>query len=75
MANWFPKAVRYAMEECSDHRVRHAMSVIIKATVCRHFQRCAPEMGERLGAQGTFEQNYIARIEVGDRYVLPAQHI
>ena len=62
--NWFPQAIRYAMEECPDHRVRHAMSVIIKTTVCRHFQRCVSEMAERCGAQGTFEQNYMARIEV-----------
>lgn len=64
MANWFPTAVRHAMEDCADHHVRHAMSVIIKTTVCRHFQRCVPEVAERCGAQGTFEQNYMARIEV-----------
>jgi len=64
MANWFPVAVRQAMENTSDPRVRHAMSVIIKTTVCRHFQRCVPEVAERCGAQGTFEHNYMARIEV-----------
>ena len=65
MSNWFPIAVREAMENTRDHRVRHAMSVVIKTTVCRHFQRCVPEVAERCGAQGTFEQNYMAKIEVG----------
>lgn len=64
MANWFPKYVQEAMERTPDHRVRHAMSVILKTTVCRHFQRCIPEVAERCGAQGTFEHNYMARIEV-----------
>jgi acyl-CoA oxidase len=64
MASWFPKVVQEAMERTPDHRVRHAMSVILKTTVCRHFQRCAPEVAERCGAQGTFEHNYMARIEV-----------
>ncbi|KAF8956577.1 acyl-CoA oxidase [Flammula alnicola] len=73
MANWFPLAVRQAMEECPDHRVRHAMSVIIKSTVCRHFQRCVPEVAERCGAQGTFEQNYMARIENDGKGVIIAE--
>lgn len=64
LANWFPRVVHHAMEETVDQRVRHAMSVIVKATVCRHFQRCVPEVAERCGAQGTFEHNYMARIEV-----------
>lgn len=64
LANWFPVAIKDALENTPDHRVRHAMSVIIKATVCRHFQRCVPEVAERCGAQGTFEHNYMAKIEV-----------
>lgn len=63
MANWFPTAIRDAMAN-NDYRLRHAMSVVIKTTVCRHFQRCVPEVAERCGAQGTFEQNYMAKIEV-----------
>lgn len=73
MANWFPVAVRQAMENTSDHRVRHAMSVIIKTTVCRHFQRCVPEVAERCGAQGTFEHNYMARIENDGKGVIIAE--
>ena len=64
MDNWFPRVVQFAMRETKDHRVRHAMSVIAKATVCRHFQRTVPEIAERCGAQGTFEHNYMARMEV-----------
>jgi alkylation response protein AidB-like acyl-CoA dehydrogenase len=64
MANWYPSAVQEAMKSTVDPRVRHAMSVILKTTICRHFQRCVPEVAERCGAQGTFEQNYMARIEV-----------
>lgn len=64
MANWYPRAVEDAMKKTVDHRIRHAMSVILKTTVCRHFQRCVTEVAERCGAQGTFEQNYMAQIEV-----------
>lgn len=63
--NWYPSAIKDALVNTPDHRVRHAMSVIIKTTVCRHFQRCVPEVAERCGAQGTFEHNYMAKIEVG----------
>ncbi|KAF8154610.1 acyl-CoA oxidase [Crassisporium funariophilum] len=73
MANWFPLAVRHAMEESPDPRIRHAMSVIIKTTVCRHFQRCVPEIAERCGAQGTFEHNYMAKIENDGKGVIIAE--
>ena len=64
IANWYPSVIDYAMKPTIDHRVRHALSVIIKATVSRHFQRCVHEVAERCGAQGTFDQNYLSRIEV-----------
>ncbi|KAF9269856.1 acyl-CoA oxidase [Marasmius fiardii PR-910] len=73
MDNWYPRAVRYAMEGTTDHRVRHAMSVIVKATICRHFQRTVPEIAERCGAQGTFEHNYMARIENDGKGVIIAE--
>jgi len=66
MDNWFRPAVTAALAE-SDHRVRHALSVIIKATICRHAQRSLPEIAERCGAQGTFEHNYMARAEVSNQ--------
>lgn len=64
MDAWYPLATDYAMNVTKDHRVRHAFSVILKATICRHFQRAVSEVAERCGAQGTFEQNFMARIEV-----------
>ncbi|KAF9465926.1 acyl-CoA oxidase [Collybia nuda] len=73
MANWFPQIMQEAMERTPDHRIRHAMSVILKTTVCRHFQRCIPEVAERCGAQGTFEHNYMARIENDGKGVIIAE--
>lgn len=72
MANWYPSAVQQAMA-IKDHRVRHAISVILKTTICRHFQRCVPEVAERCGAQGTFEHNYMARIENDGKGVIIAE--
>ncbi|KAG5645680.1 hypothetical protein DXG03_005518 [Asterophora parasitica] len=73
MANWFPLVIQQAMERTTDHRIRHAMSVITKTTICRHFQRCVPEVAERCGAQGTFEHNYMARIENDGKGVIIAE--
>ncbi|KAJ3763918.1 acyl-CoA oxidase [Lentinula raphanica] len=73
MNTWFPRSIQFAMADNTDHRVRHAMSVIVKATVCRHFQRCVPEMAERCGAQGTFEHNYMAKIENDGKGVIIAE--
>ncbi|KAJ3927241.1 MAG: acyl-CoA oxidase [Lentinula lateritia] len=73
MDNWFPRSIKFAMTDTTDDRVRHAMSVIVKATVCRHFQRCVPEMAERCGAQGTFEHNYMAKIENDGKGVIIAE--
>ncbi|TFK37092.1 acyl-CoA oxidase [Crucibulum laeve] len=73
MGNWFPLAIQQAMDKGVDHRIRHAMSVIVKTTVCRHFQRCVSELAERCGAQGTFEQNYMARIENDGKGVIIAE--
>ncbi|KAF8228423.1 acyl-CoA oxidase [Tricholoma matsutake] len=73
MANWYPSAVQEAMKSTVDPRIRHAMSVILKTTICRHFQRCVPEVAERCGAQGTFEQNYMALIENDGKGVIIAE--
>ncbi|KAG6867850.1 hypothetical protein C0993_010305 [Termitomyces sp. T159_Od127] len=70
--NWFPIVIEQVMNT-KDHRVRHALSVITKATICRHFQRCVPEVAERCGAQGTFEHNYMARIENDGKGVIIAE--
>ena len=69
MASWYPAAIKMCFEDTMDPRVQHALAVITKATVCRHFQRCVSEVAERCGAQGTFEQNYMAKIEVRNEAV------
>ena len=61
---FFTTAIELAFRETSDPRVRHAVIAITKATIVRHVQRCLSRLGERLGAQGTLEQNYIPRLEV-----------
>ncbi|KAG1725878.1 acyl-CoA oxidase [Suillus paluster] len=48
-------------------------SVDHRTTACRHFQRCVPEVAERCGAQGTFEHNYMARIENDGKGVIIAE--
>ncbi|KAH0828679.1 acyl-CoA oxidase [Lanmaoa asiatica] len=49
--------------ESVDPRVRHGLAVIAKATISRHVQRCTSEVSERCGAQGTFENNFMAHFE------------
>jgi hypothetical protein len=61
---FFTAAAQLAFHGTSDPRVRHAMIAITKATIVRHVQRCLSALAERLGAQGTLEQNYIPRLEV-----------
>ncbi|TFK70228.1 acyl-CoA oxidase [Pluteus cervinus] len=73
MANWFPLVVNDAMDKNTDPRIRHALAVIAKTTVCRHFQRSVAEVSERCGAQGTFEQNYMAKIENDGKGVIIAE--
>ncbi|KAH7890445.1 acyl-CoA oxidase [Phlebopus sp. FC_14] len=73
MSNWYPIAARQTTDKSLDHRVRHGLAVIIKTTACRHFQRCVPEVAERCGAQGTFEHNYMARIENDGKGVIIAE--
>jgi len=65
--------VEKIIPETRDSRVRHAMSVIVKATVCRHFQRVVSDVAERCGAQGTFEQNEMARLENDGKGVIIAE--
>jgi acyl-CoA oxidase len=74
MENWYPKIIDAALHGAGSHRVRHALAVICKTTVCRHFQRVVPDLAERCGAQGTFEQNYMARIEVSLFFVISAAY-
>jgi len=62
--SWYPAVIDAIMNQSIDHRTRHALAVIAKTTICRYFQRCVSEVAERCGAQGTFEHNYMAKVEV-----------
>lgn len=73
MSTWYPFAIQQTMDMSLDHRVRHGIAVVAKTTACRHFQRCVPEVAERCGAQGTFEHNYMARIENDGKGVIIAE--
>ncbi|KAF5339568.1 hypothetical protein D9611_011500 [Ephemerocybe angulata] len=70
--NWYPLVVKEAIGQ-NDPRMRHALSVVVKTTICRHFQRCVSEVAERCGAQGTFDQNYMARIANDGKGVIIAE--
>jgi acyl-CoA oxidase len=61
---WFKKLTVIITQDGVDHRVSHGLSVVAKTTVCRHFQRCTEDVAERCGAQGTFENNSMARMVV-----------
>ncbi|KAK0454282.1 acyl-CoA oxidase [Armillaria borealis] len=50
--HWYASVIRESQDSALDGRLRHAMAVITKATVVRHFQRCIAEISERCGAQG-----------------------
>ncbi|KAJ3569826.1 hypothetical protein NP233_g4801 [Leucocoprinus birnbaumii] len=63
LEKYYPVAIDATMDQSIDHSVRHALAVIAKSTICRHFLRCVPEIAERCGAQGTFEHNYMAKVE------------
>ncbi|KXN82936.1 Peroxisomal acyl-coenzyme A oxidase 3 [Leucoagaricus sp. SymC.cos] len=63
LENWYPVAIDATVDRSTEHNIRHALAVIAKTTICRYFQRCVPEVAERCGAQGTFEHNYMAKIE------------
>ncbi|KAG9311440.1 acyl-CoA oxidase [Chiua virens] len=64
MDNWYSVAIGQITEDPSlDPRVRHGLSVVVKTTLARHASRCVSEISERCGAQGTFENNFMARFE------------
>ncbi|KAH7915579.1 acyl-CoA oxidase [Hygrophoropsis aurantiaca] len=73
MSNWYTVAAKQSLDKSLDHRVKHGLAVIVKTTACRHFQRCVPEVAERCGAQGTFEHNYMARIDNDGKGVIIAE--
>ncbi|KAJ7239276.1 acyl-CoA oxidase [Mycena rebaudengoi] len=59
---WYSAVIRESGDPNLDPRIRHAMAVIAKTTIVRHFLRIIPELAERCGAQGTFEPNFMARV-------------
>lgn len=64
MDKWFPSMIDAVMDSTNSPKVRHAFAVITKTTVMRHFQRCVSEVAERCGAQGTYEYNHMAKLQV-----------
>ncbi|RPD57016.1 hypothetical protein L226DRAFT_491028 [Lentinus tigrinus ALCF2SS1-7] len=70
---WYPLAVRQSVDKALKPDVRHAYSVITKAGIARLFEPCWRELVERCGAQGTFEYNFMARLECDARGVVIAE--
>ena len=61
---WF-RAMALVMGDPSvDPRVKHGIAVVVKTTVCRRAIECTRQIMERCGAQGTFDNNFMARFEV-----------
>ena len=61
---WRPCAIEQFMQRDLDPRVRHGLAVVFKTTACRLVTKCAQDVGERLGAQGTFGHNLVSQMEV-----------
>lgn len=61
---WRPRVIEQYMKPGLDPRVRHGMGVVFKTTVCRLVTQYAQEVGERIGAQGTFGHNLLSQMEV-----------
>ena len=70
---WKPRIIKQYVEPGLDRRVRHGMGVVFKTVVCRLVIKYAQDVGERLGAQGTFGHNLLSQMEVRwfFMYVLP----
>ncbi|KAK7008204.1 acyl-CoA oxidase [Favolaschia claudopus] len=60
---WYAEVIRASSNLEVSRPIRHAMAVIAKTTIVKSFLRITPELVERLGAQGTFETNFIARMQ------------
>ncbi|TFK91638.1 acyl-CoA dehydrogenase NM domain-like protein [Polyporus arcularius HHB13444] len=70
---WYPTVVKQSVDKAVGPSMRHAYSVIAKAGVARLFQTCMREVIERCGAQGTFEHNFMARMETDAHGVIIAE--
>ncbi|KAJ7801534.1 acyl-CoA oxidase [Mycena leptocephala] len=60
---WYAAAIRDSADRTRPRHIHHAMAVITKTTIMRHFLRITPELAERCGAQGTLEPNFMAQIQ------------
>ncbi|TFK46243.1 hypothetical protein OE88DRAFT_1812070 [Heliocybe sulcata] len=70
---WLPKAIETFMDQRLPTQVRHAMAVVFKATTCRLLTWSCREVGERLGAQGTFGHNLVSQMEMDCRGISIAE--
>ncbi|RPD54060.1 acyl-CoA oxidase [Lentinus tigrinus ALCF2SS1-6] len=70
---WYPTVVKQSVDMSLDSSLRHAYSVITKASIARLLQTCMREVIERCGAQGTFEHNFMARMETDAHGIIIAE--
>ncbi|KAJ3535919.1 hypothetical protein NM688_g6910 [Phlebia brevispora] len=64
---WRPCVIAQYMQPGLDSRVRHGIGVVFKTLVCRLLTKSAQDIGERLGAQGTFGHNLLSQMEMDSR--------
>ncbi|KAF7335672.1 Acyl-CoA oxidase [Mycena venus] len=60
---WYKAVIHDSIDGGRPQHIQHALAVICKTTIMRHGLRIIPELAERCGAQGTFEPNFMARIQ------------
>ncbi|OBZ76897.1 Acyl-coenzyme A oxidase-like protein [Grifola frondosa] len=70
---WYPQIIQQTVDMSTEPQVRHGLSVVVKTTVCRQFMTCIRDIAERCGAQGTFDHNFLARIEADARGIIVAE--
>ncbi|KIP07465.1 hypothetical protein PHLGIDRAFT_415065 [Phlebiopsis gigantea 11061_1 CR5-6] len=70
---WYRSVIPIMTDDKVDHAVKHGMAVVVKATACRQVIQCTREMAERCGAQGTFDNNFMARFEADVRGIVIAE--
>ncbi|KAH9921831.1 hypothetical protein B0H21DRAFT_177663 [Amylocystis lapponica] len=70
---WRPKALEQFMAPDVSSSVRSGVAVVFKATVCRLVVAYFREVGERLGAQGTFGHNLLSQMEMDTRGISIAE--
>lgn len=61
---WTPALLQQFTSSELSLDVRQGLAAVFKTTVCRFMTQCCREVGERLGAQGTFVHNMVGRLEV-----------